>query len=200
MNRISRLLAAIALGTAALLLVGPVPAATAAKSAVTIKKISTKTAPYGKSVTVKPAVTVKGKAKVTGKTLTVKRGSVTVGKNKKTIKLKAGTYKVTTKVKYRTYKIIKKKNAKTKKIVSVRKYAKTKTLTKQQTLTIKQGKRPSRTSPKGWNCPSGAPIKGNAQSMIYHMPSGAYYTATKPEACFSTQAAARSAGYRASKR
>ncbi|MGI9824724.1 sunset domain-containing protein [Agromyces sp. Marseille-Q5079] len=50
-----------------------------------------------------------------------------------------------------------------------------------------------------WNCPSWAPIKGNADSMIYHVPSGAYYTRTNPEECFSSESAAVNAGYRKSK-
>lgn len=50
------------------------------------------------------------------------------------------------------------------------------------------------------SCPSWAPIKGNADSMIYHMPYGAYYSVTKAEECFRTEAAAVDAGYRKSKR
>lgn len=62
--------------------------------------------------------------------------------------------------------------------------------------------RPSSTTPipGTWNCPSWAPIKGNASSMIYHVPGGAYYDRTKPEKCFSTESAAQAAGYRKSKR
>ncbi|CAN7480729.1 sunset domain-containing protein [Knoellia sp. LjRoot47] len=60
---------------------------------------------------------------------------------------------------------------------------------------------PSRTVPISLSsCPSWAPIKGNASSMIYHMPGGAYYAITNPEECFRTQSAAVAAGYRASKR
>jgi hypothetical protein len=59
---------------------------------------------------------------------------------------------------------------------------------------------PVRTSPvSSWNCPSWAQIKGNANSMIYHLPSGRYYKATKPEECFRTERAAVNAGYRKSK-
>ncbi|MFD6053092.1 cell wall-binding repeat-containing protein [Agromyces sp. NPDC060279] len=59
---------------------------------------------------------------------------------------------------------------------------------------------PSRTAPvDAWNCPSWAPIKGNAQSGIYHVPSGQYYSRTKPEECFASEAAAKAAGYRKSK-
>lgn len=55
--------------------------------------------------------------------------------------------------------------------------------------------------PKGsWTCPSWAPIKGNASSHIYHLPSGAFYARTKPEICFATESAAVHAGYRKSKR
>lgn len=61
-------------------------------------------------------------------------------------------------------------------------------------------KYPSRTSSvSDYNCPSWAPIKGNADSMIYHVPGGRYYKATKPEDCFTTSTAAKAAGYRASK-
>ena len=60
---------------------------------------------------------------------------------------------------------------------------------------------PASTKPvDSWNCPAWAPIKGNADSMIYHVPGGAYYSRTKPEECFTTETAARSAGYRKSQR
>ncbi|WP_460796706.1 sunset domain-containing protein [Microbacterium sp. GXF0217] len=59
---------------------------------------------------------------------------------------------------------------------------------------------PNRTTPASeWNCPSWAPIKGNANSGIYHVPGGRYYEKTKPEECFRTEAAAVAAGYRKSK-
>lgn len=59
---------------------------------------------------------------------------------------------------------------------------------------------PLRTAPvSAWNCPSWAPIKGNANSGIYHVPSARFYQATKPEDCFRTEAAARAAGYRKAK-
>ncbi|WP_049897638.1 hypothetical protein [Nesterenkonia massiliensis] len=54
-----------------------------------------------------------------------------------------------------------------------------------------------------WNCPAGYPVKGNRSSSgewIYHVRGGQYYAATNPEECFATEAAARAAGYRASKR
>lgn len=57
-----------------------------------------------------------------------------------------------------------------------------------------------RAAPQGKNCPASHPIKGNASSMIYHMPGGAYYNRTIPEDCFATAADAVAAGYRASQR
>ncbi|MGA7204970.1 MAG: hypothetical protein WBX27_10110 [Specibacter sp.] len=50
-----------------------------------------------------------------------------------------------------------------------------------------------------WNCPAWAPIKGNAPRKIYHMKGQRFYNKTTPEICFSTEAAARAAGYRKSK-
>jgi hypothetical protein len=79
-------------------------------------------------------------------------------------------------------------------------YSSTKVKTKSQSLVIKLGARPSRTAPVSeYNCPSWAPIKGNAQSGIYHLPKQRFYKVTKPEVCFSTEAAAKKAGYRKSK-
>lgn len=51
-----------------------------------------------------------------------------------------------------------------------------------------------------WNCPSWAPIKGNAPSKIYHLRGQAFYNKTTPEQCFATETAAVQAGYRKSKR
>ncbi|MBI4032391.1 thermonuclease family protein [Candidatus Berkelbacteria bacterium] len=53
---------------------------------------------------------------------------------------------------------------------------------------------------KTTDCPADKPIKGNAQSMIYHVPGGDFYAKTKPEACFASEADALAAGYRKSKR
>lgn len=55
------------------------------------------------------------------------------------------------------------------------------------------------------SCPASHPIKGNqttrhTKDWIYHVPGGQFYKATHPEQCFATAAAARKAGYRASKR
>lgn len=79
-------------------------------------------------------------------------------------------------------------------------YGATKTKKLTQTLKITQGAKPTRVSGSGWNCPSGYPIKGNADSGIYHVPGGAYYSKTQPEECFSSEAAAKKAGYRKSQR
>lgn len=49
-----------------------------------------------------------------------------------------------------------------------------------------------------YTCPAWAPIKGNANSGIYHVPGGRYYNATNPEECFRSEAAAIGAGYRRS--
>ena len=53
--------------------------------------------------------------------------------------------------------------------------------------------------PVGHNCPKSAPIKGNRPSHIYHLPGQRFYKITGPEICFSTESAARKAGYRKSK-
>lgn len=60
--------------------------------------------------------------------------------------------------------------------------------------------KPSSSKPVSkWNCPAWAPIKGNAPSKIYHMKGQRFYLKTTPEICFSTEAAAKKAGYRKSK-
>ncbi|GAB6936591.1 hypothetical protein ACQP60_16890 [Isoptericola variabilis] len=195
-----------ALVTAVTLLAAPlatVPATVAAPTAsaavstsVTVKKIATKTAPYKKKATVRPNVVAKGRVSVKSKTLTVKKSGTTIAKNKKSVALKAGTYRVTTKVTYKTYTL----TSAEKKVWSA-----TKSKSRTQTLVVKQGKKPSRTTPvSAYHCPSWAPIKGNRTTAkkgdwIYHVPGGRYYKATKPEECFTTTAAARKAGYRASK-
>ena len=127
---------------------------------------------------------------MTSKKLTVTKGAKTVAKKKSSVALKAGTYKVTTTVTYKTY-VIK---------GGTKKYAKTKTAKRSQTLVVRTVSRPDRTPPvSDYDCPSWAPIKGNAQSMIYHLPRNRYYDVTKPEDCFRTESAARDAGYRAAK-
>jgi hypothetical protein len=49
------------------------------------------------------------------------------------------------------------------------------------------------------DCPPGFPIKGNAQSLIYHTPESRVYEQTIPEFCFSTAEAAEAAGFRTPK-
>jgi hypothetical protein len=49
-------------------------------------------------------------------------------------------------------------------------------------------------------CPADFPIKGNANSKIYHIPGRASYDGTVPEWCFATEEDAVNAGYRAPKR
>ena len=46
-------------------------------------------------------------------------------------------------------------------------------------------------------CPEAYPIKGNASSMIYHVPGRSTYDRTIPEFCFATIEAAEAAGFRA---
>ncbi|GMA25134.1 hypothetical protein GCM10025864_28930 [Luteimicrobium album] len=272
-----------------------VSAAKTTPTKVTIKKIATKTAPYAGKTTIKPRVMASGKVSVKSKTLTVKHGKKTVAKNKKSVKLAAGTYKVTTKATYKTYKVKTTTKTVTKKKVGVafgtdvtvtctaskvdldggygdlvatctssrfdgarkesmmfldmgdgtyygfgdnldelttrvvpqvgkpfsatlnagddlkksyqakqttttKVWSKTKSRSLTQKLVIKKGKRPNHTAPiSEWNCPSWAPIKGNADSGIYHVPGGRWYSRTKPEICFTTRGAAEAAGYRASK-
>jgi hypothetical protein len=56
-------------------------------------------------------------------------------------------------------------------------------------------------APKGGNCPSSDPIKGNngKTGKIYHAPKTKDYDQVKPETCFPNTAAAEKAGYRAHK-
>ncbi len=46
-------------------------------------------------------------------------------------------------------------------------------------------------------CPEAYPIKGNASSMIYHVPGRSTYDRTIPEFCFATIEAAEAVGFRA---
>lgn len=79
-------------------------------------------------------------------------------------------------------------------------------ISSKRTVTVVAPRPAPRPAPKtstwpisAWNCPSWAPIKGNASSHIFHRPGQQFYTRTKPEICFTTPAAAIAAGYRASK-
>ena len=49
-------------------------------------------------------------------------------------------------------------------------------------------------------CPSSHPIKGNADSGIYHVPGGASYDRTVPERCYVSPEAAEADGFRRAKR
>jgi large subunit ribosomal protein L17 len=46
-------------------------------------------------------------------------------------------------------------------------------------------------------CPTGYPIKGNADSGLYHTPESPNYGATIPEFCFASASAAEAAGFHA---
>jgi len=156
-----------------------------AAPAVVVKTVPTKTVVNSAKATVTPSYSkIAGVSKVVAR-LSVKSGSRTVVSSKPSAKLAAGTYKLTTKVSYR-YK------------------GKKRSVSKAQTLKITKKPapkpKPRSVAPSGWDCPKGYPVKGNASSMIYHVPGGAYYTRTNPEECFATTAAARAAGYRASMR
>lgn len=165
------------------------------RTAVALRTIAGKTAPYGGKATIRPSVAATTGVSVTSKTVTVKQGTRTITSNRTSASLRAGTYRVTTTAKYRIplYKTV---NGRTTYTLST-----VYTATKTQNLTIKAGARPTRTAPySSGECPSWAPIKGNGNSGIYHVPGGAYYDVTNAEECFATESAARNAGYRASKR
>ncbi|MEO8693095.1 MAG: hypothetical protein ABI658_06230 [Acidimicrobiales bacterium] len=49
-------------------------------------------------------------------------------------------------------------------------------------------------------CPISHPVKGNANSGIYHVPGGRFYESTVPERCYRDESAAEADGMRASKR
>lgn len=206
MKKILRGLAAVAVATALLLTPQLAQASTVAPASVSTgiavtaakkqpKKLSTSipkvtgTTTVGKKLTAKPG---KWTAKTTLSYQWNANGKAIKGANKSTITLgKAQQGKrltVTVTGKKSGYATAKRTSAQT----AVIKAAPAKAV---------PAKRPARTKPvSAWNCPSWAPIKGNASSRIYHVPGGAYYSRTKPEECFSNAAAARSAGYRASKR
>jgi hypothetical protein len=46
-------------------------------------------------------------------------------------------------------------------------------------------------------CPTDFPIKGNADSLIYHTADSPYYVKTNAEICFESEEAATKHGYRA---
>ena len=49
-------------------------------------------------------------------------------------------------------------------------------------------------------CPASYPVKGNAGSMIFHVPGGMSYERTVPERCYATEADAEADGFRKAKR
>ena len=56
-----------------------------------------------------------------------------------------------------------------------------------------------------WTCPAPQPIKGNfttysGERCIHHISGWAFYSKTKPERCYSTEAEAQQDGCRRSKR
>jgi hypothetical protein len=59
---------------------------------------------------------------------------------------------------------------------------------------------PSWIAPVDGACPVTHPVKGNANSGIYHVPGGRFYDATLPERCYRDESAAEADGMRASKR
>ncbi len=167
----------------------PTISVSAAKKApaVSIKKIGTKTVKGSAKATIKPSYSKAKNVKIKSAILSVTKGKKSVAKNKKSVKLAAGTYKVTTSVKYQLK-------------------GKTSTVKKTQTLLVKKAstKKSVKMNGKVKNCPAGYPVKGNRtgsnSEWKYHVPGGAFYDRTKPEECFKTAADARKAGYRASKR
>ena len=54
----------------------------------------------------------------------------------------------------------------------------------------------SRPPISAYACPATHRIKGNLNTMIYHMPGQEYYTRTKPEQCFALEVDAIMLGYR----
>ena len=54
--------------------------------------------------------------------------------------------------------------------------------------------------PVDGNCPSSHPIKGNADSGIFHVPGGTSYERTTPERCYASEADAETDGFRRAKR
>jgi hypothetical protein len=55
-------------------------------------------------------------------------------------------------------------------------------------------------APADGGCPERFPIKGNANSRIYHRPGEPSYETTNPEICFASEEAAAALGYRPRRR
>ena len=163
----------------------------------TASKTSGKTKAVAKGTLSAAKPKISGSAKV-GKTLKVKTGKWSPSSTKVSYQWKRNGKKISG-AKKSSYKV---KAADKGKRISVTVTGKasgykTKSVTSGSTAVVKY---PSSMYPSGWKCPSWAPIKGNASSMIYHVPGGAFYSRTNPEQCFASASAAKSAGYRASKR
>ena len=52
-----------------------------------------------------------------------------------------------------------------------------------------------RFAPIDGGCPEDFPIKGNANSYLYHTPDSPFYHRTKAELCFANEEAAKKNGY-----
>ena len=71
--------------------------------------------------------------------------------------------------------------------------------------TVAAQARPGVPPQDAWTCPVSHSIKGNfttysGERCIYHVPGGSFYTKTKPERCYATEADAVKDGCRRSKR
>lgn len=148
---------------------------------VTVKKIANKKVKGSAKATVRPSYSRLKGARIASARLTVAHGKRYVAKNRTSVKLAAGTYRVTTTVRYRY--------TGWKAVHSAK---------RTQTLKVTKVAAKSWVWGSGRNCPKAYPVKGN-QSGIYHVPGGRYYKITTPEQCFKNAAAARKAGYRASR-
>jgi hypothetical protein len=144
---------------------------------------------HGGTATIRPAVQLSGNVTLAGASLTVTKGRSVVARNVATASLRPGTYTVTQTAVYRTFTVYGARTTST----SAR------TINRTQQLVISERPAPAVAAPVDGSCPPWAPIKGNRNSGIYHLPGQRYYLVTVPEQCFSTPAAAVAAGYRAAK-
>jgi|TARA_R110002020_G_scaffold48742_5_gene138913 hypothetical protein len=58
----------------------------------------------------------------------------------------------------------------------------------------------ARFAPASGHCPAAFPIKGNADSSLYHLPESPFYYRTQAELCFAKEESARKMGYVSAKR
>lgn len=82
---------------------GSVAASAAATGSVSLRTITTKTAPYRGKATVKPSYATSGRVSVDAALLTVKKGRTYSARNKPSAALAAGSYTVTQTLRYRPY-------------------------------------------------------------------------------------------------